>query len=45
MFSSVLFRNAASLVTRRSITTTSVKRSADPVLGHIDQGYQPGAVS
>jgi hypothetical protein len=44
MISSVLFRAATRAVVRRNITTTATKRSADPVIGHIDQAGQPGKV-
>lgn len=29
---------------RRSIVTTPVRRSADPLIGHIEQEAMPGAV-
>lgn len=46
---SILFKKALSRFvaapTRRSIVTTPVKRSgADPLIGHIEQEAQPGAV-
>ena len=41
----ILRRTVPSLVARRQITTSTVKRSSDPVIGHIDQGAQPGKVS
>lgn len=45
---SILFRNTlkglTTPLTRRSITTTSVRQSSDPLIGHINQEAQPGAV-
>ena len=47
--SSILFRKALSSiarpVARRNITTTSVKRSSDPLIGHIEQEARVGAVN
>ena len=45
--SSLLFRKVLSSVNapiRRNISTTSVKRSGDPLIGHIEQEARPGAV-
>lgn len=45
--SSLLFRKVLSSVNapiRRNISTTSVKRSSDPLIGHIEQEARPGAV-
>ncbi len=46
--SSILFRKALSSiarpVVRRNIATTPVKRSADPLIGHIEQEARVGAV-
>jgi hypothetical protein len=45
LFKRVLGRMMAPTV-RRNIMTTPVKRSgADPMIGHVDQEAQPGAVS
>lgn len=42
---SLLFRKTATnVVARRSIQTSVVKRSSDPLIGHVDQAGQPGAV-
>lgn len=45
---SILFKNALSRMVavpaRRSIVTTPVRRSADPLIGHIEQEAMPGAV-
>lgn len=47
--SSILFRKALSSiarpVARRNITTTPVKRSSDPLIGHIEQEARAGAVN
>jgi hypothetical protein len=47
--SSILFRKAlnsiARPVVRRNITTTPVKRSADPLIGHIEQEARAGSVN
>jgi hypothetical protein len=45
--SSLLFRKVVSGVSaplRRNISTTTVKRSGDPLIGHIEQEARPGAV-
>jgi hypothetical protein len=45
--SSLLFRKVLSSVNaplRRNISTTPVKRSGDPLIGHIEQEARPGAV-
>lgn len=44
----MLFRRAAAVLSapiRRSITTTPVKRSSDPLIGHINQEAMPGFVN
>lgn len=45
---SFLFRKAlgrvATPVSRRSIVTTPAKRSADPLIGHVEQEANPGSV-
>jgi hypothetical protein len=46
---SMLFRNimtrVGTPVARRNIATTAVRKSSDPILGHIEQGGRPGAVN
>lgn len=48
---SILFRNALTLaraparaVTRRNIVTTPVRKSSDPLIGHIEQEARAGGV-
>lgn len=50
--SSLLFRNALTLArapvraaTRRNIVTTPVRKSADPLIGHVEQEARAGMVS
>jgi len=44
----MLFRRAVSALSapiRRNIMTTPVKRSSDPLIGHVNQEAMPGLVS
>ena len=49
MVASLLFRKAitgvAAPAIRRNIVTTPVRRSADPLIGHVEQEAIPGAVN
>ena len=45
MFSSLIFITGAHIVARRNIETTATKRSADPIIGHVEQYGMPGEVS
>ena len=45
--SSILFRRALGAIAapaRRTFTTTPIKRSSDPLIGHVNQEAMPGLV-